>query len=553
MIKKLIGLLVAALVLSGCAQLPQTGAIGIGPDVSSGQNTDYLYYSPALPSVGATQQDIISGFLSAGNGPQNDYLVARSYLTASEQPKWSPSDEVLVQDGAPAFDYVTADSVRVIVKISASIDKHGAYRVQKLGTTRVLNFKFAKEAGEWRIASAPNLTMLIHPNFQVIFKAFQVYFFDKNHETLVPDVRWLPSRTSTATRLTQAVLAGPQQWLAPALADSAPELALRVNAVTVSNGIASIDLDANAYKVANKQLQFLKAQLKATLFQLPDITGLTISIDGAPQSLTDVAAHVAESATGSPVVLSPAGLNHIGSNVSIVGAQQLSSVVGKPATDFALSAGEANLAVVNADGAYILNRGSLADQPMFVDSRPHLLSPVWDNKNFLWTISSALASTWLATSANGETSVIVAPNYSQSQVKSFSISPDGSRAAIISTGKRSGLWIVPIIRKPDGAPSALGVGYRVTYASAAPKSVSWADSVHVAALVKNKDQSIRAVISMIGGEDTLFSPVSGATSIAATISGPYLYVRLADGTVVQSKNSIWSVVASDILAMHYPG
>jgi hypothetical protein len=246
-------------------------------------------------------------------------------------------------------------------------------------------------------------------------------------------------------------------------------------------------------------------------------------------------------------------LNHIGSNVSIVGSQQLSSVVGKPATDFALSIGEANLAILNADGAYILDRGALANQPKFIDSRSKLLSPMWDNKNYLWTVSSTLASTWLASNTDGATSIVIAPHYAESYVKSFSISPDGSRAAIISVGKRSGLWIVPIIRHTNGAPAALGLGYKVNYSTGAPTAVTWADSVHVAVLVRNADHSVRALISMIGGEDTPFPPVSGATSIAATISGPYLYAKLEDGTVVQSKNSIWSVVAGDILAMHYPG
>ncbi len=553
MIKKLIGLAAVVALLTGCAQLPQSGAIGVGPDVSAGDNTDYLYYSPALPSDGATQQDIISGFLSAGNGPQFDYTVARSYLTLSEQTKWNPSDQVLVQDGAPSFDYVTPESVRVIVKIVATIDKYGAYLPAAAGTTRVLDFTFKKELGQWRISSAPNLTMLIHPNFQVVFKAFQAYFFDKNHKTLVPDVRWVPSRSSTATRLTQAVLHGPQAWLAPALAETSGELRLRVNAVTVVDGVANIDLSAAAYKVSAKQLQYLKAELKATLFQLSDVTAISISIDGSPQTIADIAAHVAESATGSPIVLTAQGLSQIGSKTPIVGSQQVNAAIGTPAMDFALSAGQANLAVLNAYGAYIIDRGALANQPKLIDSREHLLSPVWDSENYLWTVSTTVASTWLATEANGATSIVIAPAYSESNVKSFSISPDGTRAAIISVGKRSGLWIVPIIRKANGAPAVLGEGYKVTYSQGAPKAATWADSVHLAVLVRNADHSVRAIISMVGGEDSLFPAVSGATSIAATISGPYLYARLADGTVVQSKNSIWSVVASNILAMHYPG
>lgn len=553
MIKKFLALVVMGSLLTACAQLPQSGAIGVGPEVSSGNNTDYLYYSPALPTAGATQQDVISGFLSAGNGPQFDYTVARSYLTRALQSKWSPSDEVLVQDGAPSFDFVSADLVRVTVRIIATIDKNGAYKSERLGTTRVLDYKFSKQSGEWRIGSAPNLTMLIHPNFQVVFKTFHVYFFDLNHETLVPDVRWLPSRSSTVTRLTQAVLGGPQPWLAPALANGPSDLQLKINAVTVSAGTANVDLADNAFKAPTKDMQYLKAELKATLLQLPQVTSVSISINGVPQTFNDVPARLAESATGSPIVLTAAGLSQIGSKVAIVGPEQMGSVSGKPAIDFALSSRQDNLAVITANGAFILDRGALTGEPKFVDNRTNLLSPIWDTKNYLWTVSNTLASTWLATSPTGENSMVIAPDFSASKVRSFSISPDGSRAAIVSSGERSGLWIVPIIRKKNGAPAVLGEGYRVSYSQGYPTSVTWADSVHVAVLLRKSDESFRAVISMVGGEDSLYPQVSGASSIVATISGPYLYARLKDGTVVQSKNSIWSVVASNVLALHYPG
>jgi len=552
LIRKILSLMAMGSLLTACAQLPQSGAIGIGPEVSSGNNTDYLYYSPALPTAGSTQQEVISGFLSAGNGPQFDYTVARSYLTLREQSKWSPSDEVLVQDGAPSFDYVSADAVKVTVRIIATIDRNGAYKSERLGTTRVLDYKFSTQSGEWRISSAPNLTMLIHPNFQVVFKAFHVYFFDLTHQTLVPDVRWLPARSSTASRLTQAVLGGPQSWLAPALASGQNNLQLKVNAVTVNNGTANVDLAGSAFKAPIKELQYLKAELRATLFQLPQVTGISLSINGVPQSLNDVPAHLAESATGSPIVLTADGLSQIGSKVAIVGPEQTGSVSGKPATDFALSSGQDKLALVSASGAFMLDRGALTSEPKLVDNRAHLLSPIWDAKNYLWTVTNSLASSWVATSQKGESSIVIAPAYANSIVRSFSISPDGSRAAIVSSGERSGLWIVPVIRTKNGVPAALGEGYRISYTQGAPTSVTWADSVRVAVLLRQLDK-IRAVISMVGGEDSLYPQVSGASSIVATISGPYLYARLADGTVVQSKNSIWSVVASNVLALHYPG
>ena len=119
MIRRLIALLAIAMVLTGCAQLPRTGAIGIGPNVELESESEFLYYSPSAPSEGDSQQQILSGFLSAGNGPQNDYAVARSYLTPAFQPKWSPSDEVLVQDGIPQFTFTGTSSAVAEIKVSA--------------------------------------------------------------------------------------------------------------------------------------------------------------------------------------------------------------------------------------------------------------------------------------------------------------------------------------------------------------------------------------------------------------------------------------------------
>ena len=114
-----------AVFLTGCAQLPRSGAIGVGPNVQIESTDDYLYYSPSLPSPGDSQQQIVTGFLSAGNGPQNDYEVARSYLANNFKSEWSASDEVLVQQGATVFDLIDESNARVELQVSATIDANG--------------------------------------------------------------------------------------------------------------------------------------------------------------------------------------------------------------------------------------------------------------------------------------------------------------------------------------------------------------------------------------------------------------------------------------------
>ena len=117
MIRRIIALVAVSAFLSGCAQLPRSGAIGVGPDVQVESTDDYLYYSPSPPSPGDTQQQIVTGFLSAGNGPQNDYEVARSYLSSGFKSKWSASDEVLVQQGGTIFELVDEVTARVELQV----------------------------------------------------------------------------------------------------------------------------------------------------------------------------------------------------------------------------------------------------------------------------------------------------------------------------------------------------------------------------------------------------------------------------------------------------
>jgi len=69
-----------ALFLAGCTQLPVSGeVVAIDPDtVTVDTDVDFL---PPGPTAGASPQEIIQGFIAAGAAAQNNFRVARSYLT----------------------------------------------------------------------------------------------------------------------------------------------------------------------------------------------------------------------------------------------------------------------------------------------------------------------------------------------------------------------------------------------------------------------------------------------------------------------------------------
>ena len=556
MIKRIFSAVTAALtataLVSGCAQLPQSGAIGIGPDIANTDGADYVYYSPASPAEDASQQEIISGFLSAGNGPQNDYSVARSYLTVEKQTDWIPSEEVLLQEGPPRFTFASENEVHVDVNISASIDAYGSYTVAARGTQRHLVYRFAQQDGQWRLSEAPNLTMLLHPNFLVLFKPYSLYFFDSNHNFLVPDIRWFPSRTSTATRLASALLKGPQQWLQPALAPSSSSgIELNIDAVPIVNAEASVDLSANASQLPTKDLQYLKAQLKSTLTQLPTVTDVSIAIDGVVQAVRDVPSQVSRGAIGSPVALTSTGLAHLGASTPLFSTNELKDLVGPDIRDFALNAGETSLALVTGVGVYQVRRSTIGSQAELVDRRPEQLAPHWDNRNYLWTLTSTDSASWFATDASGNRRRVSTTAYANSSITSFAISPDGSRVAVLSTGDRNGVWVLPILRNAKGTPTSLGRGIKLPLEQGVPTAVTWADSSNVSMLMKLSGTSVRAVTQLVGGESSSYPAISDGVAIVASNAARAVYILLANGTVVLSRSSIWNTVQTNVLSLRY--
>ena len=283
--KRLIALL-ATLLLAGCATLPTELDVQAGPELVAPTGQEFSYYSPASPAIGASAQEIVSGFLAAGTGPQNDYAVARQYLSADFAQRWQPTAETLIRSGAPSFRE-SGDTVQLVdVSLGARLDEHCRYSDLSPAESATLRFQLVREAGEWRIAAAPNLTVVTQPVFSVVFSAFPIYFVDTRYRFLIPDLRWFPSRASTPTRLVTALLAGPSSWLDNSATSAIPEgTGLTINAVSVEAGVARVDFDANALAADAASRQVMLTQLRSTLIQISGVTQVAISVNNSPQDI----------------------------------------------------------------------------------------------------------------------------------------------------------------------------------------------------------------------------------------------------------------------------
>ncbi|MEN9957568.1 MAG: hypothetical protein RIR46_1176 [Actinomycetota bacterium] len=553
MMRRIFALAAVAALLTGCAQLPRSGAIGVGPAVQVESTDDYLYYSPSLPSPGDSQQQIVSGFLSAGNGPQNDYEVARSYLSSSFKADWSASDEVLVQQGATAFDLVDETTARVELQVSATIDANGVYEAQTSQVKRYLDFELVQESGEWRISKAPNLTVLISPNFSVLFKPYQVYFYDSTHLSLVPDIRWFPSRTSTATELMQALLNGPRPWMRGALAWDFPEgTTLSLNSVTITDGVANVDFSDELLRADAQALRHVQAQVKATLLQIPSVERVKITVNRNDLGIDEIQVPMPQAYASAPVTLDSDGLFQSG-KTSAVYLPASSSAMITGAREFALDSDAKKLGFVTELGLYQVNLLAIDKSPSLVDPRSGLLAPSWDNRGFLWSVGSAQSSTWRVFDTLGNAKRVDTSVLAGSATTVFGVSPDGARIAALHTGAKSGIWLYPVIRDTSGLPLKLGNGVPQSNTFGDTFAMSWADAGHIAALVTDASGSIRPTVMTIGGTTRVYTAVPGARQIVANLNGPFLFVLKDDGTLLQSRSSVWSEIQLSVRTMHFAG
>lgn len=539
---------------SGCAQLPRNSEIAAGPNLEAGLEADYLYYSPAGPPEDATQEDILLGFINAGTGPQNNYEIARTYLTESFKTEWNPGQEVLIQDGTPVITLLDDNSASVLVRISARINERGEYQALPLGTTRLVEVSFENSSGAWRISSAPNLTMVIRPVFDVIFQAYSIYFFDKQRKHLVPDVRWFPLRASTSTRLVSALLDGPSAWLENAVESAIPNgTRLTLNSVTVTDGIANVDLSARALSATAAAKQLIQSQIRETLLQLESVFSVKVTIERAgidqvPSTLTGT-----ESRLTRPMALTNGSLvDFDGVNeVEIGNSRNLIEKIG--AVNFATNVAKKTVVFTSSDGIYLSRLDRVTELPLRLVSGTGFLPPVVDVNGFIWIVPADAARMIMVFNAQGQRI-----NFSENWLAgvnrlSFSVSSEGSRIVAV-TGDRfaSRVRVASIVRTSGGAPESLGAPISPIRTSTAFMA-TWVDSTQIGVLDSPNSLFVQPWITVIGGDSRSLQTLSSGLEMVSSGQAASVYVLDDFGTLFQYRGTNWTRLRENIDAFHFPG
>jgi hypothetical protein len=539
------------LVLTGCASLPIDGPVRIGPDLAPGAGLDSFYYSPSGPVLGSSQEEILNGFISAGTGPQNDYAIAREYLSDSNRSQWNPNQAVFIQRGSPRVTISAEGQALVEIDLVAKIDADGRYESVPVGTTEILEYRFVSEQGEWRISKAPDATVLIRPVFDVIFRSFAIYFFDRQQRFLVPELRWFPSTPATGTRLVNALLRGASNWLKPAVVSAIPTgTRLSIDAVTVENNIALVDLSARALVANRADRTLMKAQLEATLSQLPNVQEVAISIERSRQEIPDSQAPLLVSDTPALVTRSDEGLAAL-SDAALGGLDTGKAFFDQiAASDFAISRQSGWLAALSPSGVYRTRYESIGTEVELVDSRAGLVAPAFDRQQYLWTVSRSRGSEFIATFATGERLQVSAPWAADLSVRALQISPEGSRALILVQGaERNRVLLAGVVRDRTGAPLALSEPTEIANEVFNPRAVNWIDNLAIAVLNETEEFS-NVYLVTLGGLSRVIPTLPGTTAVVGISGAQNLYLLTDLGALYSFRAATWSLIDENVRSLN---
>jgi hypothetical protein len=190
-----LGALATLALLAGCVGIPTGGGVTTTQVDVDGAG-DPLPSLPSLPTKDASPEEIIAGFLRAGRGPQDNYEVARAYLTEDFRSTWAPFARTLISSTPISPTALADNTFSVTISATAAVDAQGRYQTAVPSDSYDLTFGLVRDDDDqWRISSAPDGTVLSPSRFASIFAPYELYFFDPSFEYLVPDLRWFRSGT----------------------------------------------------------------------------------------------------------------------------------------------------------------------------------------------------------------------------------------------------------------------------------------------------------------------------------------------------------------------
>ena len=543
-----VGLVLAILLLTGCATIPTSGPVLVAGPNTVGSQTD-VEFLPAGPAEGATQREILDGFISAGSAPQNSFRIARSFLTDEAALVWNPAGGTMVRGVYDSVNATSTTAMTYSTKIVTSVDESGVLTNIEPAETREWNFSFSRVNGEWRLSGVPNISLISESAFSSAYGEYIAYFYNHNRTALVPDVRIFARQGDPVAAVARAVIAGPSTYL-PNTSTAFPKGAELVSVlVDVDKGNVTVDVSDIVSQALVTDQQDMLAQLRASLGEFADVTATAMSVDQL--SLTIAAVPGLESnprVDDRPLILDNKSFGYSTDSEIESIPSIAASIVNLEPTSVSFDASTNAAAIGTPTGVYLVT-----DLTERISTQESSVEPEIDGSQSVWWVETQLPDL-ISVFANGREFLVDGPWFGSARIVGLEISRDDARVAIGINDRGQGYILVGAISVDDsGRPEAVSEFRRLAVSADSIVDLAWADSTHVAVLGK-RNGVVHAELATVGGGSRLIGQLQNPTRISGGNKGAAgLVVISADGQLWKPRGAGWQStgVFADVLATQH--
>jgi len=429
---------------SACVSIPDSSPVREADDVNVEGPSQPISNVVPGPRPGDTPAGIVRGFIAAMLAYPQSTATAREFLTTAAEVSWDPGERVVVYDDLDNFQE-SDEGITVSVNALGRLDGRGAWSTAKTGAqTMTHQYRLEDVDGEWRIAN-PQPGILIDDDFFARnYEQYALYFLDPTRTVLTPDPVYLVRGDTTATTLVADLLRGPSPVLTGVASSAAPAGTEVDPAVSLSpTGVAEVPMTSQILKLGSADRQLFAAQLAWTLSQVPEVSAVTMTVDGSALPV----AGGEEFAIDDFGDFDPAGpgddqLFALSRRQGLVAVEpgEVTAVAGPfgsvpSGRSAAVDPLGSLAAMVTTDGQAVTVGGvpgdSDVDPRRWVQGRTRLSKPSWDPHGVLWVVDrNGGRARILAATASGVRQVR-ADGLTGRDVVAFAVSRDGVRAAAI--------------------------------------------------------------------------------------------------------------------------
>jgi len=523
--------------LAGCVGIPTSGSVQTGPVIGTQLNPEFVVL-PSGPQPGATKEQILADFMQAVRGPQNDYAIAREFLSTDLAGKWNPDASALIRTtAAVTTPGSAANMLDYSVTSKAYVDETGRY-IEQDAATQSLQFGFMKESGEWRINKAADGIVLSQSSFKVGFTEQALFYFDPSFSYLIPDVRWFPSRATVSVRIARALLAGPAAWLQQGVVSTSFPVATALGSRTIqiSAGTATVDLSKEALAASPQDRDRMRQQFLATLAPTLGVSTVDMTVGGIALQTPGPSnpGAIVNPAVESAVLVGTKTEFGFAAETGLTPIDRVSTIVtAAGATAATLSGDHQYAAFLGSDGAAFVAGAAASGPGRALDSRAGLAVPTIDPFRYLWSARADSAASLTTFDFDGTEHPVQSGLSTGARIVSMALSRDGTRMLLyLSTANGPELRIAGVIRGAANLPIRLGDPLTLSAPSGQPISAAWVDDRTVASISTGSDGA-DVTVFQVGGPSAPLGQLPDAVALTGGNGG-------TDGLrVLRSSGEIW--------------